>query len=625
MKELQTDFGRRLYEMLPAVYRSRDNGDLAGYLDGCGRLLDLVAQTLRQRLADAFPDHPPENQPACQEWLLPYFADLLDVRLVSPHARGRREEIGNAVAWRQRKGTAACIEQVAEAVAQMEVEIQEGWRRVAVTPRIGMPLPSARSLGYESEPEFDGRGLFAHPALGARHPGLPAATVDFRCPLRAVTAGPGNPAARTTRFGNHPVSWRQAGLHGAPCFPGSFEDVSRRTADIRTPDFCRGHHHPRRLLLFAPPPAGFFPAQEGPVELRMEGTAPFDYAPCRESRSACCGEFAAASPPEGVMTGDRGVLSIDTDDAGGVGIPVVVTRISGSVLGLKGPPPPEGLVVPVEPDRVRLRLQSTLTVRWSQRHESQFQELIEERVEIRRQESGNQDVRVIRNRTLGTDWFVPIRIIGRIDLDGGQTHRFEGLVLANTLAGPLARVELRETAAFQVEIQTEDIHRPVVDARDSLIRTLLTPGGLSRLEYCTVLDPIVSAAIEASDTIFMGTMRQGGLPIRPPSPACLRYSRFSREQITSGISAPHSNTDPVELVSAVFGERGCGVLHPATAASVRFGAEDGGEMGACHGRLHTLQTAAVLEKLKDFLPVGIEGVLITDTRLLEPPPPGADG
>lgn len=621
MTEFDTDFGKRLFELLPVVHRSRDNGDLAAYLDGCGRLLDLLDQTLRQRLTDAFPDNPPAGRLACQEWLLPYFAGLLDVRLVSPHARGRREEIGNAVAWRQRKGTSAVVEQVAEAVAQMEVEIQEGWLRVIVTPRIGLPLLSARTLGYGSEPVETGGGRFAHPALGARHPGLPAATVDLRCPSRAVESDENNPAAKSTRFGaDGTVFWRQASRHGAPCFPDSFEDVSRRTVDIRTPDFARGHHHPRRLLLYAPPPAGFFPDPGSPVDLPMDAAASLVYTSCPGSRDAYCAKFKSRDPVEGVLDGDRGLLQFN-GGADSIQIPVMVTGVSGLVIDLKGAPPPDGMSFPVAADRVRLRLQDRVTIRWNQRHESRFQELLEQRSVVRRETAGDQKIQLVRNRTLDTDWFVPVRVLGRIDLDSPQTWRFEGLTLANTLAAAQGRVELEETAAFRVEVQTADTGQPVVDAKNSLIRTLVTPDGLSRLEYCTVLDPMISAAVQASDTLFLGILRQSDQPLRPPSPACLRYSRFPRRQITTGVSIHRCTTDPVELFSTTFGDRGCGVLHPATAATVRFGAEDGGEMGAYHGRRYSLQAAAVLDKLTDFLPVGIEAVLIPDTRLLEAPPP----
>ena len=139
-----SDSGRRLYQLLPALYRERDDGDLASYLDAAGVLLDQIRHTLDQRLADCFPDEPAEGSPA-QDWLLPYFARLLDARLVSPRPEGRRAELARAVAWRQGKGTLAVVEAIAEAVAGLEVEVQEGWRRVAVTARVDRPLLPARA------------------------------------------------------------------------------------------------------------------------------------------------------------------------------------------------------------------------------------------------------------------------------------------------------------------------------------------------------------------------------------------------------------------------------------------------------------------------------------------------
>ena len=51
-----------------------------------------------------------------------------------------------------------------------------------------------------------------------------------------------------------------------------------------------------------------------------------------------------------------------------------------------------------------------------------------------------------------------------------------------------------------------------------------------------------------------------------------------------------------------------------------FGAEDGGEMGALHHRYFSLKAEAMLMKMQEFLPVGIEPVLIQDTHLLHVPP-----
>jgi hypothetical protein len=62
------------------------------------------------------------------------------------------------------------------------------------------------------------------------------------------------------------------------------------------------------------------------------------------------------------------------------------------------------------------------------------------------------------------------------------------------------------------------------------------------------------------------------------------------------------------------------VLHHATPPSIRFGAEDGGEMGAYHDRRYALAVEAVRTKLEDFLPLGLQAVLIPDPRLLVAPP-----
>ena len=261
-KFIKTQAGRQLFELLPEVYRSRDTigpearGDLACYLDACGHLLDLIRRTLDQRLADIFPGDSAE-EPAGQTWLLPYIADLLDVRMVSPDEAGRREEVANAVAWRQRKGTLKVLEQIAEQVGRLEVELQEGWKRVATTPRVGLPLLPAKALGECQV--FD--DFKQHPNWAARHPGLNSAMVDLRYPSRAMQLDDTtqNPAAKQTNFGGTTVWWRQVNPHGAPCFPGSYEDITRRTVDVRTPSWRQGHHHPKRALLHAPPPWGFSP------------------------------------------------------------------------------------------------------------------------------------------------------------------------------------------------------------------------------------------------------------------------------------------------------------------------------------------------------------------------------
>jgi len=198
---------------------------------------------------------------ACQPWVLPYLARLLDVQLRSPLEAGRRAEIGRAIGWRQRKGTPLAIEDIADQVAGMEVELREGWRKLAVTPRAGFTLLPESVFG-----EADGRYPARFRLHRAEHPGLPAGTVDFRRASRAVLVPAGTPSSKTTTFSGVPASWRQAWPHGSPCFPGSFQDVAPRTADLRTPTLGRGHAHPRRVVLHAPPFPGFFAPQPASVQ-----------------------------------------------------------------------------------------------------------------------------------------------------------------------------------------------------------------------------------------------------------------------------------------------------------------------------------------------------------------------
>lgn len=496
--DLKTDAGKQLFRLLPEIYRTRDGedaggqGDLAKYVDACGELLDRIRATLDQRLADSFPDNPPAGLP-CQSWLLPYFAQLLDVRLVSPDERGRRDEVANGVAWRQRKGTLEAIERIAEAVGQMEVEIREGWKLTAVTPRVGIPRLPAGALGEDSA--FDDHQN--HPPWAARHPDLPTATVDLRYPTRAMELAvapgenPANPAARLTRFAGKPIWWRQVNPHGAPCFPGSFDDVSRRTADLRTPDWRQGHVHPRRVILHAPPPLGLFTPDLLPV-------------------------------------------------------------------------------------------------------------------------------------------------LGDTLIDDEKEHLLENLIINGTLRIEAGRVRLRRCAVRAIEVTAPSggLEVPVVVAEDCMLDKMVAPG-LVRLEYCTALGDLQIGRLQASDSLFVGRLELDAGSKEKPH--CIRYSRIPDKLDEPWLLDFHNTSEwpifyafdfiesgKVVRRTARFGEPGCGVLHPGTPEAVWFGAEDGGEMGAHHGWHYSLLLAAVLDKLREFLPVGMEAVIAPDPRLHRPPVPPCD-
>jgi hypothetical protein len=504
--------GKELFALLPTVYRVRDErGDLEQYLDACGALLDRVRATLEQRLADVFPENPGGELPA-QSWLLPYFADLFDVQLVSPHVEGRRAEVGRAIAWRQRKGTLATIEQIAEQVGGAEVEIQEGWLRVAVTPRVDRTLLPAAAYGVAPEPDSH------NPLVARTHPALPAVTVDFTLPSRAVAADAAHPRAKQTKFLGTSVSWRQLNPHGVPCFPGSYEDASPRTPDARTPGPARGHIHPQRLLLFIPPSTGFFPFDADQVTWGLRATRISDPG------------------------GDPRVIANPVERA------VIITT---------SPPTFTAAAVAIS-----------------------------------------------------------------------------DIVVDGTIRVSTGRITLRNVAAKKLVVDTTDLAVPVIDAVDCLFDEIEAVGGLVRLEGTTVMKSIDCGRLQASDCIFAGTVR-----LRPPNNAsrsCIRWSRVpklinvpltrqpERAALTTAepifFAFEHCAREGGSRLNDRFGDPAYGELHPSTPDAIRFGAEDGGEMGAGHQRAACLAHAAILTKLEEFLPLGIEAVLVPDPRLLVAPP-----
>ncbi len=269
------------------------------------------------------------------------------------------------------------------------------------------------------------------------------------------------------------------------------------------------------------------------------------------------------------------------------------TKVDDNGLVLSGPPLAEGSPAEYPGSLVRLRPARVLTIPWEQRGDERYRAFFEDVDEKYAEEGGVLERHLFRNRTLGKSWFLPIRLRGAIELTEALTYRFEGLNLENTLRITRGRVSACECAFRMVEILTIDYEVPVLDARNSLFRRIQAARGVTRLEYCTVLDQTLSEELQASDCLFMGILRRHHHPLLPPSQGCLRYCRLMPGQNTTGLPTFRCTSAPVYLVAGGFGERGCGVLHPATPAAVRFGAEDGGELGAYHTRRYTLREKAV--------------------------------
>ncbi len=266
--DLKTRAGLLLYRQLPEEYRFLDPedgdepGDLEAYIHGLGHLLDLIRGTTEQAYADAFAE-PVDlvsdefgGHREIQTWLLPYLAELVGAELLAPNPDDRRDELNNAVTWFKTKGTLRNIDSISDVVSGAETVVVEGWKRLLVTPRIGLPpFTGPAGLIGDGDP------------LGA--PALPLGTPDMRYTNRAIVDPDGaNPLYRLTEqqrdadgiLLDDPLVtfWKSRTRDGVPCFAGAYDDTAARTPDLRNPDYPDVGPHPRRSIIHVRPPFGFF-------------------------------------------------------------------------------------------------------------------------------------------------------------------------------------------------------------------------------------------------------------------------------------------------------------------------------------------------------------------------------
>ncbi|MYS70900.1 hypothetical protein GTY88_10745, partial [Streptomyces sp. SID5926] len=158
--------------LLPAVHRSADST----VVDGPGPLRELLARIAGQvAVTRRGLDRLWENQSVetCDDWVLPYLADLLGTNLVaSMDAREQRLDVANTIAYRRRKGTVGLLEQLAADVTGWECRVVEFFRllgrtRHGLDPEIGRPADAADpSAARRLQAESGLTGLLTGTAAG---------------------------------------------------------------------------------------------------------------------------------------------------------------------------------------------------------------------------------------------------------------------------------------------------------------------------------------------------------------------------------------------------------------------------------------------------------------------------
>ncbi len=115
---------KRLYDLLPAIYRTRD-AELGQPLK---ELLSVMAEqvvVLEENLDQLYDDQFIET---CADWVVPYIGALVGYRSLHgevPHISSPRAEVAHKIAFVRRKGTAAMLEQLARDVSSWNANIVE--------------------------------------------------------------------------------------------------------------------------------------------------------------------------------------------------------------------------------------------------------------------------------------------------------------------------------------------------------------------------------------------------------------------------------------------------------------------------------------------------------------------
>lgn len=130
----------RLYNLLPAIYRVRDEaqgGSLRALLAIIEDELQLVAEDIENLYNNWFIE-------TCAEWVVPYIGDLLGVRglhAVGSEAYTLRPYVANTLAYRRRKGTAAVLEQLAKDVTGWPGRAVEFFQLLSTTQHLNHLRP----------------------------------------------------------------------------------------------------------------------------------------------------------------------------------------------------------------------------------------------------------------------------------------------------------------------------------------------------------------------------------------------------------------------------------------------------------------------------------------------------
>ena len=165
----------RLYNLLPAIYRVRDEQQgkpLHALVSLIAREIEAIEENIDQLYDDLFIE-------TCDTWVPPYIGDLIGYRPLhygvgTKAIRSARAEVANTIGYRRRKGTAAMLEQLARDVTDWPARAVEFFEQLATTQymnHIRLHAPATadlRSVGRASSRLRPRSGFVASMARSTR-------------------------------------------------------------------------------------------------------------------------------------------------------------------------------------------------------------------------------------------------------------------------------------------------------------------------------------------------------------------------------------------------------------------------------------------------------------------------
>ena len=577
--DILTRAGHEMWRELPEEYRYRDTppqpgepGDLAAFLHGLGHLLDLIRGTSEQLYADSFAEMTDARSGGreIQGWLLPYLADLVGAELLAPDKGQRVDELNASVRWYKSKGTVTSVDEVSDVITGVETVAREGWRRMLICPRIGLPpftLPPEAGAGAKTA-NGQPRVAYADDPIGRA--AMPLGCPDFRRTDRAVSdPGGSNPLYRITQPARDPVTgssrpstaryWRPLAPEGVPCFPGAFDDHASRMPDLR--DHDRNGipgPHPRRTIIHVRPPDGLFEAGLKVVTIPAANLSPTAARPNLRITPREALALGNEALPPGAEAPDRVVVRITED----------ILVASGRKLDLEG-----------------ILLVGQVTPQGGSPRPA--------RIEV------DEGGRLVMARSAAR------RVLLKGMGPNINDEVFPSLEASDSLFGSIGGGAGHARLVYCTVMGETDV--VILQASDSILDRLT--------------DNLNCAPSDTGPATCLRYSRATPPPQDVPALKCLsgggNVTQIAPRFAARWYCAPHPQPG---FRQAFYGEPGYGVLDALCPAAIRAGAEDEGEMGAHHHQFHAAELVALARKLSRFLPLGQEVAIFHDPHLAQTPP-----